>query len=205
MTLASTAARLMILPFLLAPLALVHPGIGSPASAKGGANKSPVTKQRPVIDHDLGKLPVQVTEMRDAILAAARSGKIKELEIPIQWNELKPDFGSIDADKPVEEWKKVSVDGNGREILAILINILQMPYAVTRQGSDIENNKIYIWPYFAEVPLKGLNPIEETQLLRIVPPARFAAMKKADKYTYWRLVIGADGTWHEFAEIKPKP
>jgi hypothetical protein len=173
--------------------------------AKGGSSKTAVAKHRPAIDHDLSKLPVQVTEMRDAILAAARSGKIKELEIPIQWNELKPDFGSIDADKPIEAWKKLSVDGNGREILAILINILQMPYAVVRQGGDIENNKVYVWPYFAEVPLKSLNPIEETQLLRIVPPSRFAAMKKADKYTYWRLAIGADGTWHEFAEVKPKP
>ena len=205
MTLAHAPARLIVLSFLLAPLALVHPGPGAPLWAKDKPGKSAGTKQRPPIDHDLSKLPVQVSEMRDAILAAARSGKIKDLEIPIQWNELKPDFGAIDADKPVEAWKKASVDGHGREILAILINILQMPYAVTRQGGDIENNKVYVWPYFAEVSLTSLNPIEETQLLRIVPRSRFAAMKKQGKYTYWRLAIGADGTWHEFAEAAPEP
>lgn len=150
------------------------------------------------VEFDLEKLPEPVTEMRDAILEAAFSGQIKQLLIPIQWNELKPDFGDVPSDKILEGLKARSVDGEGREILAILIDLLNMPYAVVRQGSDIENNKVYVWPYFAEVPLKELPPAQQTQLLRVVPREIYQDMLKAGRYTYWRLAIGADGTWHSF-------
>lgn len=165
-------------------------------------------KQRPpavTVETDPDKLPVPVQEMRDAILAAARSGKIEELRVPIQWNELKPDFGDIDSREPIPTWKKLSIDGEGREILAILINLLEAPYAVTRTGRDIENNKIYVWPYFAELPIDKLPPHLETQLLRLIPAAEFKAMKAAGKYTYWRMSIGADGTWHSFNRTTSPP
>ncbi len=153
------------------------------------------------VEHDPDKLPSQVVEMRDAILAAALSGNIDELLVPIQWNELTPDFGAIDAAKPIEGWKKLSIDGQGREILAVLLDILAAPYAVTRRGADIENNKLYVWPYFAEVPLDKLAAAEHTQLLRLIPRDNYKAMIKSGKYGYWRLVIGADGTWHAFAKV----
>ncbi|MEM9359513.1 MAG: hypothetical protein AAGB04_25285 [Pseudomonadota bacterium] len=155
-----------------------------------------------VIETDKDKLPVQVAEMHEAILAAAQSGRLKELLVPIQWNELRPDFGKIDASNPIPAFKKLSVDGDGKEILAILTKLLQMPYAVIRQGRDIENNKIYVWPYLAELPLKKLKPEQDVQLLQIVPRAVYKSMKQSGKYTYWRLAIGADGTWHEF--LKPE-
>ncbi len=155
-----------------------------------------------VVEHDTEKLPVQVAEMHEAILAAAQSGRIKELLVPIQWNELRPDFGKIDASNPIPAFKKLSVDGDGKEILAILTKLLQMPYAVIRQGRDIENNKIYVWPYLAELPLKKLKPEQDVQLLQIVPRADYKSMKESGKYAYWRLAIGADGTWHEF--LKPE-
>ncbi len=162
-------------------------------------------KQRPPalqISDDVDKLPVQVAEMRDAILDAARRGQIRELLEPVQMNELKPDFGDVSARAPLKGWKDLSIDGQGREILAILINILESPYAITRQGQDIENNKLYVWPYFAEVPINKLPPHLETQLLRLIPRQQYAAMKKSGKYTFWRLVIGADGTWHSFHRQK---
>jgi len=65
-------------------------------------------------------------------------------------------------------------------------------------GRDLENNRIYIWPYFAEVPLAKLTPAQEVELLRLVPPAAVKAMRAAGRYTHWRLAIGADGTWHSF-------
>ncbi|MGI9422985.1 MAG: hypothetical protein ACR2PA_07305 [Hyphomicrobiaceae bacterium] len=158
------------------------------------------TKRSPAatVEFDVEKLPTPVAEMRDAILEAAYSGKIKQLLVPIQWNELKPDFGDIPGDKLLESFKQRSIDGEGREILAILIELLNSPYAVIRQGPDIENNKVYVWPYFAEVPLTKLPPPQQIQLLRIVPRDRYKAMISAGRYSYWRLSIGADGTWHSF-------
>lgn len=155
-----------------------------------------------VVEADTEKLPVQVAEMHEAILAAAQSGRIKELLVPIQWNELRPNFGKIDASDAIPAFKKLSVDGDGKEILAILTKLLEMPYAVIRQGRDIENNKIYVWPYLAELPLKKLKPEQDVQLLQIVPRADYKSMKESGKYSYWRLAIGADGTWHEF--LKPE-
>ncbi len=191
--------------FVVIVFGVVQFGAGLPAAAKGEANK-PASKARQaavVVETDPEKLPVPVAEMRDAILAAARSGSIDELLEPIQWNELKPDFGEVDAAKPIAGWKKLSVDGQGREILAILINLLEAPYAVMRQGRDIENNKMYVWPAFAELPLGKLPPQLETALLRLVPRDAFKAMKDGGAYTHWRLMIGADGTWHSF--LRPKP
>ena len=155
------------------------------------------------IGRDPAKLPEPVAEMRDAILAAVHSGKIEELIVPIQWNELKPDFGDVDADKPIAGWKKLSVDGNGAEILAILHRLLNSPYAVIRQGSDIENNKIFVWPYHAEMPLQKLTPRQQTELLTIIPASAFKKMTEDGKYNYWRISIGADGTWHELIKVTP--
>ena len=164
----------------------------------------PKTARPPVtIERDAEKLPIQVAEMRDAILAAALSGRIKELLIPIQWNELRPDFGAVNSSNPIPDFKKLSIDGEGREILAILKKLLEMPYAIVRQGRDIENNKIYVWPYVAELPLQKLKPEQEVELLEIIPRDSYKSMKKNGKYTYWRLAIGADGTWHEFLQQEP--
>jgi hypothetical protein len=35
-------------------------------------------------------------------------------------------------------------------------------------------------------------------LLRLVSPAALKDMRSAGIYTHWRIVIGADGTWHAF-------
>jgi hypothetical protein len=65
-------------------------------------------------------------------------------------------------------------------------------------GRDLENNKIYVWPYFAEVALDKLTPSQEVELLRLITPAALKDMRSAGKYTHWRVAIGADGTWHSF-------
>ena len=146
-------------------------------------------------------LPPAVNEMRDAILAAARSGRLDELLIPIQWNELPPDFGDLPVKDTLAAWKKRSPDGSGREWLAKLIDTLEAPYAVVRRGPDIENNKIFIWPAFAELPLKKLSPALHVELLRLAPADDVARMIATDHYDGFGLAIGADGTWHAFKKV----
>lgn len=136
--------------------------------------------------------------MRQAILAAALSGHIEELRVPLDWNEMKPDVTPSVNDDPIAFWKKTSGDGEGREVLAALANMLQMRPAAMPLGKDPENSVIYVWPYLAEAELDALSPPEEVDLLRLVSPEAAKSMRDKKKWTWWRLTIGADGTWHSF-------
>ncbi len=168
------------------------------AASQGGAGG----KTAPVmVGFGRGDLPVNVAEMRDAILAAALSGDLKELMIPVQWNELPPDFGEKPVKETLEAWRKASHDGTGREMLALLANILAGPYAVRRHGPDVENARIFIWPAFAELPLDQLSPPLEVALLRLVSVDEVKRMKKAGRYDGYGVAIGADGTWHAFKTV----
>lgn len=136
--------------------------------------------------------------MREAIFSAIKSGRIEDLRFAYELNELKPDLGDDPGGDPVAYWKKISGDGAGYEILAVLAGLLEAGYVELPVGRDLENNKVYVWPYFAEVPLGRLDPAQEVELLRLVPPERAKEMKAVGKYSYWRIAIGADGVWHSF-------
>jgi hypothetical protein len=143
-------------------------------------------------------LPPAVKELRDAILAAVQSGNIEDLQTALEWNELRPILSNNAVDDPIDYWKKVSGDGEGREILAILANILAAGHTTLPLGKDIENNLVYVWPAAAEARFDALTPAQEVALLRLVSPAELKAMREKKRWTGYRLVIGADGTWHSF-------
>jgi hypothetical protein len=177
----------------------LFPALSQATGPKAGSTKKqqaavPVPKVR----YGNEGLPAPVQDMREAILGAIRSGRIEDLRHAWELNELKPDLGVPSIGDPIAHWKQISGDGEGREILAALAEILDAGYVVLPLGPDIENNRLYVWPYFAEVPLDKLTAPQEVELLRLVPPASVKDMRSAGKYTHWRVVIGADGTWHSF-------
>jgi hypothetical protein len=187
--------------FLLVLLGLVHAcGTGSAwaqtARQKPGA--AAAAKPAPIVHYGTDDLPEPVREMREAILAAVRSGKMEDLRIAVELNELKPIIAEKPTPDPILHWRQVSADGEGREILAILGQLLDAGYTVLPIGKDIENNRVYVWPYFAEMKLGSLTPAQEVELLRLVPGAAFRDMKQTGRYTHYKLGIGADGTWHFF-------
>ena len=192
--------------FLLMPFALVHclgvtpPALAQTAKTKANSKEKARTGPAPVLRIEYGteKLPAAVQDMREAILGAVRSGRIEELRHAYELNELKPDLGTQPVGDPVAHWKRISGDGEGREILAALAEILDTGYVVLPLGRDLENNRVYVWPYFAEIPLDKLSPAQEVELLRLVVPAAAKEMKATGKYASWRIAIGADGTWHSF-------
>jgi hypothetical protein len=145
----------------------------------------------------LGALPQSVVDMREQILAAVHAGDVAELKDAIEWNEMPPDFGAANRD-PIAYWKKTSADGEGREVLAVIANLLALPPARLALGKDPENTAVYVWPYLAELPADRLTPAEEVDLYRLMPPVAAKAQKSAKKWSWWRLAIGADGTWHTF-------
>jgi len=200
--------RLAGLVFVLAALCLVHAAPGraleSFAAAEDDDRPSKVgaTRKHPKPGDDPGPLPEPVEEMRQAILAAAHSGNIEDLRVPFDWNELTPEVATPAGEDPITHWKSTSADGNGREILAALANMLPMRPAELPLGQDLENNIIYVWPYLAELPLDKLTPAQEVDLLRLVGPAEAKAMREKKKWTWWRLTIGAAGTWHSFKKAQ---
>jgi hypothetical protein len=199
---ASRIARL----FLVTQVSLVHCLAPSLHAWSQTANAPAETAQRapprepvaPNIAYGSDRLPAAVEDMRETILSAVRAGDIDALRHAYELNELKPDLGSGPVADPVAHWRQISGDGAGREILAVLGGILDAGYVTLALGRDAENPMVYVWPYFAEVPLGTLTPGQEVELLRLVPPEAVKQMKAAGRYTYWRLAIGADGTWHYF-------
>lgn len=193
--------------FLLVQFALVQcfgstsPALAqrSPEKSNSGKKRQPAPPSAPQVRYGTDRLPGPVQDMREAILSAVRSGRIEELRHAWELNELKPDLGAdLGGGDTVAHWKQISGDGEGREILAVLGEILDAGCAVLPLGRDLENNRIYVWPYLAETDLAKLGPAQEVQLLRLVPPAAAKQMRATGRYTHWRLGIGADGTWHFF-------
>ncbi|MEZ5774685.1 MAG: hypothetical protein R3D33_08300 [Hyphomicrobiaceae bacterium] len=147
-----------------------------------------------VIGSDPAILPEAVAEMREAILEAARSGDLEALRIPIEMNEIPPVIGPPDAGRdPLLWWRKVSADGEGREVMAALTLILEAGYAHVDPDGPRE---MYVWPYLAAVPLGELTPRQSIDLHRIAKGAEAEAMTASGVYSGWRLGIGADGVWH---------
>lgn len=199
------ATRRALLVLALTPL--VHGCDGSSTADAQGKKKrksEPAQAQPPragaKVGHDPAALPAPVAELREAILAAVHSGRIEELKIALDMNEPRPDFAAPAGADPIAHLKALSGDGEGREILAVLSLLLASGYAIVPAGKDLENNAVYVWPYFAETGLEGLRPEEEVELYRLVTPAAAKAMRAARKWSWWRLAIGADGAWHSFGK-----
>lgn len=143
-------------------------------------------------------LPPAAEDMRQAIESAVHSGDIEELKVAFDLGELKADIADTPVSDPVAYWKQQSSDGDGRQILAILANLLAVGAAEVARGRDAENSAVYVWPYLAELPLDKLTPAQKVDLLRLVPAAEAKAMQEKKTWTWWRLTIGADGLWHAF-------
>ena len=196
---AVTMATMSLVAFGLAALSAVgaaqktrqDAAASQPGSGKAG---SPLPLAITIIQ-DQGRLPGKVVAMREAILAAARSGDIEALRTPLEWNELPPEISASPAGDPIAHWKGLSTDGRGRQILAVLVSILESAPIAVGAGTPSER---YIWPGFAEMDLGALTPAQEVQLYRLVTPAEAQAMREKKKWTWYRLSIGADGTWHSF-------
>lgn len=160
------------------------------------AKSKPAASPAPSSD----SLPAPVAEMREAILAAVDSGRIEEMRSVLEWNELKPELADIPVGDAIAYWRQLSADGEGGEILTILGEILRQPHAVLPVGRDAENSRLYVWPRFSETPREALTPAEAKDFERLVPLAARDEMARTGRYLWWRLAIGADGTWHTFTK-----
>ena len=166
------------------------------AQNEAAAGEAAAREQTSKVLYDFNALPDPVKRMLQQIAAAAESGEIETMRPVFELNELKPMVATEYVDDPVAFWKKASADGTGRDVLAAMLNVAASGYVRVGQGQ----NEMFVWPYFAETDLAKLTPAQEVELYRIVPPAQALAMKKAGKYTYYRLGISPNGVWQYFLQ-----
>ncbi len=148
----------------------------------------------PAVLYDATDLPEPVQRLLRAIILAARTGDIDAMRPVLESNELKPMVAAAHIDDPIAFWRKRSVDGSGRDILAAMLNMLDTGFVLTGEGHDA----MYVWPFFAEVDLGALDPEQQVEFYRTVPPRLAKAMKDKGEYTYYRLGISPEGVWHYF-------
>jgi hypothetical protein len=145
---------------------------------------------------DMSKLPEPVQKLRVAIVEAAASGDIERLR-PLLGTKDEPTQISIgDApEDPITALKSLSGDPDGREMLAILLDVISTGAALVDKGTPDET---YVWPYFSEKSLDSLSPPEIVELYRIVTAADVVDMKEFGGYNFYRVGISPDGKWKFF-------
>ncbi len=144
---------------------------------------------------DLSKLTDKARATRERILDAAKTGDLNKVAAVMEQNEMMPVFSFGGEKDPVEFWKTSYPDSEGIEILAILIEILEMPFVHVDQGTPQE---MFVWPYFYAVPLKSLSPEQKVELFRLVTGTDWRDMLDFGAYIFFRAGISPDGVWHFF-------
>ena len=180
----------------------IAPPLSDPATdpaTLGKALAAPETRARgpvcPEIVADSARLPPAVARTRERILAAARTGRLEALLGVMQANETMPIFSLGDDKEPMLYWRSNYPDSGGVEALATLIGVLETPFVHVDAGTPQE---MYLWPYFARVPLKTLMPQQKVELFRLVTGADYKAMLDDGAYNFYRVGISADGGWRFF-------
>ncbi|WP_420392037.1 hypothetical protein [Acuticoccus sp.] len=139
-------------------------------------------------------LPEPVAATRDALLGAARTGDVEALRPLFEGQALPPLVSAMGGvDDPIAFLKRQSGDREGREILAILIELLEAGHV------HLEKDGTYVWPYFAEVPLAELEAPHYVELYRILTSIDVEEMERQGRYTFFRVGIGRDGRVRYFA------
>ncbi|MBK5951471.1 hypothetical protein CH339_22235 [Rhodobium orientis] len=149
----------------------------------------------PEVRYGRAELPEPVQRMREALIEAAKSGNVEELRTVFEMNELMPTLSFGDITDPIEHLKKASGDGEGREVMAILLEVLEAGWVHVDAGKPSE---MYVWPYFAQYPLADLTPPQLVELFRIVTSYDYQEMQTYGTYIFYRVGIGPDGTLHYF-------
>ncbi len=147
------------------------------------------------IHYDPEDLPTPVRRLREQIIAAAATGNPDNLKPIIAANDVPPAFSFGHVEDPIAYLKSLSGDPEGREIMAILIEVLEAGFVHADVGTPEE---MYVWPYFARYPVEALTPEQIVELFKLVYAGDYEDMKAYGYYLSYRLGIAPDGTWSYF-------
>jgi len=163
----------------------------APAEAPAAKADEPV----PEVLYDLSKLPAPVARLRQQIIDAAATGDPEKLRPIIEASNPPPQLSFDEIGDPIAFLKSSSGDEGGREILAILTEVLEAGYVHVGAGTK---DDIYVWPYFAYYPVDKLSPRQLVELFKLVYAGDYEDMKAYGAYLYYRVGITPDGTWQFF-------
>jgi len=170
-----------------------------PQAQDGGATAGETPPKRaagPETAADLSRLlPAPVLRTRQRILTAARTGDLQALLEVMRASGNMPVFSHTQKQDPAAYWKENYPDSEGVEILSILISLLETEPVHVDAGSPQE---MYVWPYFARLPLKSLTPAQKVELFRVVTGSDYRGMLERGRYVFYQVGIGADGMWRYF-------
>lgn len=164
----------------------------TPALAQEAADTAWPTPQ---ISSDISALPAAVQEKRQALMDAARSGNIEELGAIMNAQAVPPNVSFGDPDDPLAYLKEISEDDEGRQILGLLIDLLDQPYAYYPDSGGATN---YIWPYLAELDPTAMTPEQTVDAYRLLNSEQIAELGEFGGWYYWRTIINEDGEWTAF-------
>lgn len=161
-----------------------------------GAEAAPAVEHPfPVVYSGEDGLPEAVRETRRKILDAARSGDMENLRAVIGEQREPPSVAFDTVGDPIGYLKALASDAGGREILAILLEVLEAGHVHLDPGGPEE---IYLWPYFAAYPLEALTPPQLVELFTLLASAEYEEMRSYGAYTFFRVGIAPDGEWRFF-------
>lgn len=171
-----------------------------PDADRGVAEIAPeVEPEDPLEANRIGRsvetLPAPVRETWQALVDAARSGDIEALRPLIAAQQEPPTFAFGEIDDPIAHMKSLSGDPEGREILAILLEVLEIGFVRVDAGTE---NEMYVWPYFADIPLERLTASQVVELFTILTAGDYQDMLSYGAYIFFRVGISPDGQWHFF-------
>lgn len=141
-------------------------------------------------------LPRAVEALRERLLEAARSGDVVAVARLVEPGADGTQLSLVDDDRPAaERLREQSGDDEGHEILAILSEVLEAGHVVIDEGTE---QALYLWPYFAALPLDALTDAQRVEMFRILTAADLQAMEEFGTYVFYRVGIDADGRWRFF-------
>ncbi|MEN3791434.1 hypothetical protein [Fulvimarina sp. MAC3] len=163
----------------------------SPSSAAGRPAAEAEALPSSQVSYDIGSLPRPVRDLRAKLISIARAGEIEKLKPYLETGpeETVLSFGGSVED-PIEYLKQSSGDGDGIEMLAILLELLEAGHVALEPDSE---DAIYVWPYFAQARLDTLTNAQKVELFEIVTAGDYQNMLDFGAYNFYRLGITPEG------------
>jgi hypothetical protein len=174
------------------------PGELTPPQPPVSGEPLPLSTQRLAssdIERDVARLPAPVRTTRDRLIAAARSGDLAAVARLVADNPVRVQLDADPVDDPAALWRQQYPDSQGREVLGLLLNLLDQPFVRVEAGTP---NEMFVWPAYAQLPLDRLAPGDLVEVYRLVTGYDLQQMREGAAWTFFRLGIAPDGALHYF-------
>lgn len=158
---------------------------------------SPADAEPPLrVRYDEAGLPQPVRDLRRRLIEIARAGDVEALRPYLQTGEEGTALSVFPLEgDPIEFIRNSSGDGDGVEMMAILLEVLQSGYVQMDEGKDSE---IFVWPYFVQVPLDRLDSRRLVELFELVTAGDYQRMLENGSYDFYRVGISPEGRFEFF-------